>query len=282
MTASAIIKPAQPAVIATNNPTVTNWIAKRTGKIFGLRLTPTTPTDIIDVTALSIEHNEQLIIAHQNLHGLYVSMTDHAFHTLHELPQSLIHIDGFPLVYLAWLHNLRHTKMEHRAAIHDWLPGYARAASENRWRIYCIGSKADVNARAVLALSAIAPNATINGHDGYFDSNQGSIANQALLKDIAAFNPDVVLVGMGMGRQEQWILENHKALGNRCIIAVGACLEYMAGEMNMSPRWFGPFGLEAVYRLVSSPRRYAHRYLIEPWLLLGLLIKSGRLFGKGS
>lgn len=259
-----------------------DWIAARTGTIFGLRITPTTPNDIIDATALSIEKNEQLLIAHQNLHGLYVAMTDESFLALHELPQSLIHIDGFPLVYLAWLHGLRDTKMEHRAAIHDWLPNYVRAASTNGWRMYCLGSSAEVNASAVSELSALAPDAVIKGHDGYFDATKGSTENQAVLDDIEAFNPDIVVVGMGMGRQEQWILENHEALGNRCIVAVGACLEYMAGEMPICPRWFGPFGLEAVFRLVTRPRLYAHRYIVEPWLLLGQLIKTGRLFGKSS
>jgi len=260
--------------------TLVKWIAKHSGRIFGFRITPTTPFDIIDATQLSIQHNRQLIIAHQNLHGLYLANTNHAFRTLHELPQTLVHIDGFPLVYLAWLHGLRHTKMQHRAAIHDWLPHFARVASDKRWRMYCLGSNKNVNAQAVRKLSKLAPDTAIKGVDGYFDTTIGSPDNQAVLDDIADFNPDIILVGMGMGRQEQWILDNHDQLGNRCIIAVGACLEYMTGEMRMSPRWFGPFGLEAAWRLVSHPRRYAHRYLIEPWLLLGLLVKSGRLFGR--
>lgn len=266
--------------LESNDPSVISWIAQRSGKIFGFRITPTTPNDIVDATVLSIQENQQLIIAHQNMHGLYVALTNKAFRSLHELPQSLIHIDGFPLVYLAWLHKLRHTRMEHRAAIHDWLPHYVRAASTKRWRLYCIGSSAEVNAKAVQQLSDLGPNAVIKGHDGYFDVNSNSPENQAVLDDIDAFNPDVIVVGMGMGRQEQWILDNHAALGNRCIIAVGACLEYMAGEMPICPRWLGPFGLEAGWRLVTRPHRYAHRYLIEPWLLLGLLIKSGRLFGR--
>jgi len=262
----------------TQSATIQKWIAERSGRIFGFRLTPTTQTDIINATALSIQNKEQLVIAHQNMHGLYLAMTNNAFRTLHELPQSLVHIDGFPIVYLAWLHGLRHTRMEHRTAVHDWLPPYVRAGSEKRWRIYCLGSSAEVNARAVLKLAEQAPYATISGHDGYFDAQKNSADNQAVLDDIAAFNPDIIIVGMGMGRQEQWILNNLDQLGNRCIISVGACLEYMAGEMPICPRWFGPFGLEMLWRLITRPRRYAHRYIVEPWLLLGLLIKSGRLF----
>ncbi len=262
------------------NSSVVEWIAQRSGKIFGFPITPTTQDDIVEITALSIQNQQQLIIAHQNLHGIYLALTNDAFTELHELPQTMVHIDGFPIVYLAWLHKLRHTRMKHRTAIHDWMPHYAQVASEKRWRLYCLGSDANVNALAVKKLSELGPNASIKGHDGFFDASHGSAENQAVLNDITAFNPHIIVVGMGMGRQEQWILDNHKALGSRCIVAVGACLEYMSGEMQMSPRWFGPFGLEMLWRLVSHPRRYAHRYLIEPWLLLGLLIKTGRLFGR--
>jgi len=276
----AIPKSEKRAPLNPDDQTVINWIAKRSGRIFGFRITPTTPKDIIAATALSIRQNQQLIIAHQNMHGLYLALTNDAFRNLHELPQSLVHIDGFPIVYLAWFHKLRHTRMDHRAAIHDWLPHYARAASDARWRIYCLGSNTNTNAQAVRMLCEIAPHATIKGHDGYFDASKGSIENQKILDDIAAFAPNIVLVGMGMGRQEQWIVDNQYELGNRCLVAVGACLEYMAGDMPMCPRWFGPFGLEMLWRLVTRPRRYAHRYLVEPWLLLGLLIKSGRLSGR--
>jgi len=163
--------------LPTEEQSLIHWIAKRSGKIFGFRITPTTPKDIIDATTLSVQNQQQLIIAHQNMHGLYLASTNSAFRALHELPQSLVHIDGFPLVYLAWLHGLRYTKMEHRAAIHDWLPHYARAASDRRLRMYCLGSNADVNARAVRTLSELGPHATITGRDGFFDTTKNCPEN---------------------------------------------------------------------------------------------------------
>ena len=255
------------------------WIAGRTRRIFGLRITLSNQDDIIEATSLSVQHKQQLVIGSQNLHGLYMALADDAFQRLHELPQTLVHLDGYSIVYLSKMHGHSDTQMDHRTAIHDWLPHYTQAASENGWRMYCLGSNAEVNAQAVQKLREAGPKAHIKGRDGYFDASAGSSENQAVLDDIKAFDPHIILVGMGMGRQEQWIMDNLDQLGDRCIITVGACLEYMAGEMPKCPRWFGPFGLEMVWRLVTRPRRYAHRYLVEPWLLLGLLIRSGRLFG---
>jgi hypothetical protein len=57
----------------------------------------------------------------------------------------------------------------------------------------------------------------------------------------------------------------------------GACFDYIAGEIQTPPRWMGRIGLEWLYRLMSEPRRLGHRYLVEPWSLLPLMIKDIQL-----
>jgi N-acetylglucosaminyldiphosphoundecaprenol N-acetyl-beta-D-mannosaminyltransferase len=56
--------------------------------------------------------------------------------------------------------------------------------------------------------------------------------------------------------------------GCQAILMVGACFDYLAGEIPTPPRWMGRFGLEWMYRLFGEPRRLWRRYLIEPWHLL--------------
>ena len=73
---------------------------------------------------------------------------------------------------------------------------------------------------------------------------------------------------MGMGRQERWIRDNLDLVDARVIITTGAMMELVAGELPVPPRWLVPLGLEWLYRLVDDPRRTAHRYLVEPFLLL--------------
>src|SRR5690606_25524795 len=103
-------------------------------------------------------------------------------------------------------------------------------------------------------------------HHGYFDAE--GAANAALLGAIAAFDPDVVLVGMGMPRQELWIIDNRPALKRGVLFPVGAAFDYEAGVQRAAPRVLGALGVEWLFRLAAQPRRLAFRYLVEPWFLL--------------
>ena len=90
-----------------------------------------------------------------------------------------------------------------------------------------------------------------------------------MLEEIAAFRPDVLLVGMGMPRQEAWIERTFERLPSCPILPVGAAFDYEAGVVATPPSWTGRLGLEGVWRLFSEPRRMAARYLLEPWTLVG-------------
>lgn len=97
--------------------------------------------------------------------------------------------------------------------------------------------------------------------------------NERVLARINAWHPDILLVGMGMGRQERWVLENRDRLDVPVVAVCGACIEYFAGSVKTAPRWLGPLGLEWAFRLLSDPRRFAWRYLVEPWLAIAFLVR---------
>ncbi|MDP3379476.1 MAG: WecB/TagA/CpsF family glycosyltransferase, partial [Brevundimonas sp.] len=79
----------------------------------------------------------------------------------------------------------------------------------------------------------------------------------------------VLLVGMGMPRQEIWIADHLDALPDCVVLNVGAAFDYEAGVQKAAPRWMGKAGLEWLYRLAVDPRRLFHRYCVEPWHLIG-------------
>ena len=79
------------------------------------------------------------------------------------------------------------------------------------------------------------------------------------------------MVGMGMPRQELWIHDNFDHLSTTVILPAGAAIDYIAGVVPTPPRWMGKVGLEWTFRLAAEPKRLRHRYLLEPWSVLGLL-----------
>ena len=75
-----------------------------------------------------------------------------------------------------------------------------------------------------------------------------------------------------MPRQEYWIDSHAARINANLIMSCGAAMEYMVGYVKEPPRWMGRLGLEWLFRLVEKPRRFFHRYLVEPWILLYYLI----------
>jgi len=95
--------------------------------------------------------------------------------------------------------------------------------------------------------------------------------------DIAAINearPDFVWVGLGMPKQEQWMVDHLGKVEATALIGVGAAFDFHAGTKPRAPVWMQRSGLEWLFRLMSEPRRLAHRYLIENAKFIGLALQQ--------
>jgi N-acetylglucosaminyldiphosphoundecaprenol N-acetyl-beta-D-mannosaminyltransferase len=146
-------------------------------------------------------------------------------------------------------------------------------AASRGWRVFNLGSSKQVAEQGAAKLRNLYPGLQIEVSDGFFDARSGSAENEALVKRINAYHPDLLMVGMGMPRQEFWTQENFSQLDAHVILSsTGAALEYIAGATPTPPRWSGRIGLEWMFRLAHEPRRLFSRYLIEPWYILLLLL----------
>ena len=110
---------------------------------------------------------------------------------------------------------------------------------------------------------------------GYFADSE----SRNVVDAVNAARPDVLVVGMGSPRQEKWIAEHRSSLNVPLIWAVGALLDYNAGEERRCPQWMGEHGLEWLFRLAMNPRRMAARYLVgNPSFICSVFLS--RLRGK--
>lgn len=46
------------------------------------------------------------------------------------------------------------------------------------------------------------------------------------------------------------------------LLGVGAAFDFLSGEKPRAPVWMQRSGLEWLFRLITEPRRLAHRYLV--------------------
>jgi N-acetylglucosaminyldiphosphoundecaprenol N-acetyl-beta-D-mannosaminyltransferase len=81
-----------------------------------------------------------------------------------------------------------------------------------------------------------------------------------VVDDIHRSGADVVWVGTGQPKQEQWMYAFRDRLDAPILAGVGAAFDFHAGLVPQAPAWMQASGLEWVYRLAQEPRRLWRRY----------------------
>ncbi|HVU32046.1 MAG TPA: WecB/TagA/CpsF family glycosyltransferase [Opitutaceae bacterium] len=90
----------------------------------------------------------------------------------------------------------------------------------------------------------------------------GEIEDQILLQRIEEYRPEIIYIGIGGGVQERLGLYLRDSLGYRpLILCLGAAIAFMTGAQVQIAPWVDRCGLGWLWRIVSSPSRYAGRYL---------------------
>ncbi len=223
------------------------------------------------IVALIVSADEKSLIAHHNLHSLYL------WHKEAETGGSLLRdyfnrarytlIDGMSMVALGRL-NGHPIRRDSRIAYNQELPMMMRTAAEENWRVFYLGSSEFVAKIGGELLRKQNPGLQLQTYHGFFSKKKNHPENEAVLERIAAFRPHILFVGMGMPIQEKWVEENFDSIRANVVLASGATLDYFTGTLPRPPAWVGEIGLEWAYRLVHDPRRLAFRYLAEPWLIM--------------
>ncbi len=91
---------------------------------------------------------------------------------------------------------------------------------------------------------------------------------------VAQSRADLLIVGMGVPRQEYFLEQHWDELGATVAIGVGGSLDVLAGAKFRAPRVLRTLGLEWLFRLAQEPRRLWKRYLVTNSQFLYLLLKD--------
>lgn len=225
------------------------------------------PEEVFHFVLGKLDARQSAIVANHNLHSLYLIGKDHQIGEFYK-EADLVEVDSVPLIFWARLVG-RASRRFHRCTYLDWRDDFWALATEKDWKVFFVGGAPGVADKAIERIKEDWPEVRIGSHHGYFDVTQGSAENTAVVEAIRAFAPDIVLVGMGMPRQEIWTLENHQAYGPAITFTVGGAFDYEAGVQKPAPRWMGPMGMEWLFRLMNDPHRLFARYCVEPWSLIG-------------
>ena len=100
----------------------------------------------------------------------------------------------------------------------------------------------------------------------------------AVVERINATSPDIVWVGLGTPKQEQWMAAHVGRVNAPVLVGVGAAFDFHAGAKPQAPVWMQRSGLEWVFRLATEPRRLWRRYFYHnPRFILSVFLQMSGL-----
>lgn len=189
----------------------------------------------------------------------------------------ILDADGMPLVMASrWLSP---APLPERVATTDFIHTAARYAARAGLKFYFLGGHEHENEQAVARTQARYPDLQIAGRrHGFFDQDEEA----EICKNIVESGADVLWVGMGVPREQNFIVRNRDRLvGVTWIKSCGGLFKFLAGFDSRAPDWMQRAGLEWVFRMANAPKQFFWRYVTTSPHAIYLMIKHRALTKRG-
>ena len=153
----------------------------------------------------------------------------------------------------------------------DLIPKIIHLAHEKKQKIFLLGATPGTTDIVVNKLSTIYDSDLIADHrNGYFTDEEESL----VVEQINNSKASILIVGMGVPRQELFVTRNLDKLNNiKLAIAGGAILDFLAGSVRRAPKFMIKLKLEWFFRFLQEPKRLFRRYFFGNFKFIFSLLK---------
>ncbi len=170
----------------------------------------------------------------------------------------LIVPDGMPLVWMQRLSGLRSAT---RVRANDLMTELCRYAGTRGLSVGFYGASQEVIDAICGRITAEMPELRVVYAVSPPFRELTPEEDAAIVAAINEAKPDILFVGLGCPKQENWMFDHRERIG-AVALGVGASFDFFAGNVRECPPWLGRLGLEWLFRLTQEPRRLWRRYLI--------------------
>lgn len=223
-------------------------------RIFDIPVTRASGSAVLGVIAERLERGERLRISYVNAHTLTLAARNPRLMTALQTSDLVLN-DGIGVAIAA---RMRGTRFSENLNGSDFNARLLDLAATRRWSVFLLGARPGVSQAAANRASDERPALDIAGTEHGFTS----AADDQLAAEVKAAHADVLMVGMGNPKQEIWLDHQFQRTDAKLGVAVGAFLDFTAGEVRRAPAWMNRLGIEWCYRLLQEPRRLTRRYLL--------------------
>lgn len=155
------------------------------------------------------------------------------------------------------------------------------AAAAEKLPVALLGGRPEVMQKLLTVLPERHPGLVIQSHqDGFFKSEEEA----AIVQSIADKGPKLVLVALGVPKQEFFIAKYKDKFPHAVMIGVGGSFDVWTGFVERAPQKYQDLHLEWFYRLKKEPWRFRRMASTLPPFAFhaALEIVKTRLSGKGD
>jgi exopolysaccharide biosynthesis WecB/TagA/CpsF family protein len=157
----------------------------------------------------------------------------------------------------------------------DLFPAFYRYYSNDEsMKVFLLGAAPGVGQKAQQQVNAkVGREMIVANYSPAFGFERDEAECAAIVDRVNASGATVLAVGLGAPKQELWIAKHRHLFPHiKIFMAIGATINFEAGDISRAPRWVSEVGMEWLYRLICEPRRLWKRYLGDAlpffWLVL--------------
>lgn len=221
--------------------------------IFDIDIVAVSRTELIHRIHDLIVTKKKKLITYANVHVLNEAYADASLRFILKNSDLVINDSG-GLSLVARLFKVQLPKH----TITDLKNDFFELFSQNKYRVFFLGNTEMVMSQFIQTIQEDYPDLVICGyHHGFFTEKE----EEFLLEQLKKSNPDIVLIGMGVPRQELWYDLHKENLPASTFIMGGNCFGYWSGNTKRAPQWMQKNYLEWLYRLIQEPIRLFNRYV---------------------
>lgn len=179
---------------------------------------------------------------------------------------SLVVADGIGVIKAA---QLLKTPLKERVAGFDLICNILQSEIIAEKKVYILGAKPGVAEQAKVNIENKYNVKVVGTHDGYFTQEQ----TPQIVQEISQSGANILLVGIGMKKQEQFILQNKDNLNVKLAIGCGGSIDVFAGTVQRAPAFWVNHNLEWLYRVIKQPSRIPRIMALPKFLLVAIFNK---------
>lgn len=170
--------------------------------------------------------------------------------------------DGIGIIYASKMHK---GKIENRITGIDLMLNICKESINYNSSIFLYGSKEGISETAKIELKKQYPSINISGTCSGYENEETAI------EKINKSNANILFVGLGSPKQEQFIINNMDKLKNvKIFMPVGGSFDVISKTLKRAPNWIIKYNLEWLYRLFQEPNRFFRQLNLIKFIFLNI------------